>query len=196
MRILCLYNNECALPLFEHLKKDGHETVLFSDSLTKKEALEINADLTVSYTYRYILSAEVLNALNESAVNLHNSYLPWNRGSDANLWSILEKTPRGVSLHYMEPGLDKGAIITQKLVPLLSTDTLKSSYDALDKAAKEMFIEAFALYRFWPDMKKKPCGVGSYHSTSDGEFMRTIISSYDMPIGEFCQRVNASGKRL
>ena len=189
MRILCLYNNPCALPLFEWLRKEGHETVLRQDALTKDWCRAQRFALTVSYTYRFILPEEVLVALRRNAVNLHNAYLPWNRGSDPNLWSIAENTPRGVTLHYIEAGLDKGGIIAQRLVPLQPDDTLKTSYDRLDMAAQEQFRQAFQWYSCWPQMRKYPTGSGSYHSIRDGEFFRKIIDSYDMPVEEFRRRV-------
>lgn len=191
MKILCLYHNACALPLFEWLKQNGHEVILRSDVLTKSWCEAQQFDLTVSYTYRFILPEEMLSALHHNAVNLHNSFLPWNRGSDPNLWSIVENTPRGVTLHYIEAGLDKGAIIAQKLVPLLPDDTLKTSYDRLDLAAREQFCQAFLWYSYWPQMKKQPLNGGSYHSTKDGALFRQMIESYDMPVKEFRKRVLA-----
>lgn len=189
MKILCLFHNKCALSLFNWLEQEGHETVLWSEALKKEWCQEQQFDLAVSYTYRFILSDEILGLLHDNAVNLHNSYLPWNRGSDPNLWSIVEGTPRGVSLHYMEPGLDKGAIIAQKLVPLMPDDTLKSSYEKLDIAAQEQFRQAFQWYPYWKQMKKYPIGGGSYHTVKDGAIFREIIETYDMPVKEFRRRV-------
>lgn len=189
MKVLCLYNNKCALPLFDWLQQEGHEVVLWSDALTKDWCLEQDFDLTVSYTYRSILSEEILHALCDNAVNLHNSFLPWDRGSDPNLWNIVENSPRGVTLHYMEAGLDKGAIIAQKFVPLLPDDTLKSSYDRLDMAAQEQFRQAFRWYPQWQQMKKLSVGVGSYHSVRNGAVLHQVIDTYDMPVKEFRQRV-------
>ena len=185
MKILCLYNNECALPLFESLAELGHETVLCSERLTVDFIREGGFDLAVSYTYRYILTGELIGALKGNAVNLHNSYLPFNRGADPNLWSLRDKTPRGVTLHYMDEGLDKGFIIAQRLVTKGDGETLKSSYDNLDRNAKEMFLEAFKYYEYWPEMKKCPEGKGSYHSVKDGAAMKEKISSYDMTIKDF-----------
>ena len=71
MKILCLYNNECAIPLFEWIKNQNHETVLFSDKLDKEWCLSQKFDLTVSYTYRYIIKEDVISALNNNVVNLH-----------------------------------------------------------------------------------------------------------------------------
>lgn len=189
MRILCLFNNECALPLFDWLQKQGHEIILCSEPLTEEWCLAQKIDLTVSYTYLYILSESILKILQNNAVNLHNSYLPWNRGKDPNLWSIADGTPRGVTLHYIEPGLDKGAIISQRIVPLSPGDTLKSSYDALDIAAQLQFQQAFVWYQNWSEMKKYPLGKGNYHSAQDGEFLHCVIDSYDLSVEEFRRRL-------
>lgn len=190
MKILCLYNNECARPLFDWLGQEGHEVVLWSEVLSKPWCEAQRFDLTVSYTYRFILTEEILTALQNNAVNLHNSFLPWNRGSDPNIWSIVENTPSGVTLHYIEAGLDKGAIIAQRLVPLAPEDTLKISYERLDAAAQEQFRHAFQWYSYWPQMKKYPVGAGSYHSMKDGESLRQMIDTYDMPVYEFRKRVS------
>ena len=34
MKILCLYNNKCALELFEWIKEQRHETILCSEKIT------------------------------------------------------------------------------------------------------------------------------------------------------------------
>lgn len=185
MKILCLYHNPCALPLFDWLRQEGHEVILYNEQLTENWCEEQRIDLAVSYTYRFVLSEKTILTLGENVVNLHNSFLPWNRGADPNLWSILDDVPRGVTLHYVSPSLDKGDIIAQRLVPLSTKDTLKTSYDALDKAAREQFQEAFQWVKDWPQMKKKPLGTGSYHSMKDGEFFHRIIDSYDMPVDKF-----------
>lgn len=189
MKILCLYNNDCALALFDEIKKLGHETVLYSDRLTTQYLACENFDLAVSYTYRYILTGEMIKALKGNVVNIHNSYLPYNRGADPNLWSIKDSTPRGVTLHYMDEGLDKGFIIAQRLVTEGDGETLKSSYDNLDRNAREMFMEAFAYYDRWPAIKRVPTGKGSYHSVKDGIPMKELIPSYDMKISDFLEAV-------
>ncbi len=181
MKILCLYNNDCALELFEWLREQENETVLCSERIAAEWCAEQHFDLAVSYTYRYILTEDILAALRHNAVNLHNSFLPWNRGADPNIWSIFNETPRGVTLHYMDTGLDKGDIIAQEFVALEVDDTLKSSYDALDKAAKKLFGQAFAHYAHWNEMRKTPIGKGSYHSLKDGELIKRMIVSYDVP---------------
>lgn len=194
MKILCLYNNDCALELFEMIKKKGHEVVLCSEKLTV-EYIKSNAfDLALSYTYRYILTGELIEAFGGNVVNIHNSFLPYNRGADPNIWSIVEGTPRGVTLHYMNEGLDKGEIIAQRLVTEGDGETLKSSYDNLDRNAKELFMEALDYYDEWKDIKFAPIGKGTYHSVKDGASIKEIITSYDMTIKDFKKALNAFNK--
>lgn len=189
MKILCLYNNDCAIELFEWIREQGNEVIRCSEKLDVAWCKKHNFDLTVSYTYRYILKQDILSALNNNVVNIHNSYLPWNRGADPNIWSWLEGTPRGVTLHYMTSKLDGGDIITQKLViDNGNEETLKSTYTALDIAAKQLFKEAFFYYDFWEEMKKKPSGKGSYHSLHDGEEIKKKIKSFDIRICDFKKR--------
>lgn len=190
MKIFCLYNNECALELFKWLEDEGHEVVLWKDRVDGNWCKKQNFDLTVSYTYRYILSAETIQALNNNVVNIHNSMLPFNRGADPNIWSIVDKTPRGVTLHYMDAELDKGYVITQEIVDDDDNETLSSSYNNLDKAAKELFKKAFKYYGYWPSLKKQCLATGSYHSLKDGINVKSIIDSYSITITEFKDRLN------
>lgn len=185
MKILCLYNNTCALELFEWVRKQGHGAVFCTEKIGAEWCRNQKIDLAVSYTYRYILPQKVLDALGNNAVNLHNSFLPWNRGADPNIWSIIDGTPRGVTLHYMDAGLDSGDIIAQAVVPYKREDTLETSYGRLDLEAKKLFKDAFRYYPFWRAMGKKAEGKGTYHSKKDGASIRGIIDTYNVNVEEF-----------
>lgn len=47
-------------------------------------------------------------------LNLHISYLPWNRGANPNFWSFVENTKKGVTIHEIDEKLDKGKILLRK----------------------------------------------------------------------------------
>ena len=66
----------------------------------------------ISYRYHYILTPSIIHAFQNGLINMHISLLPWNRGSDPNLWSFLENTPKGVTIHHIDETLDTGAIIS------------------------------------------------------------------------------------
>lgn len=193
MKILCLYNNDLAIELFDWLKESGHETVLCSESLDAIWCKEQSFDLTVSYTYRYVLTKETINALKNNVVNIHNSFLPWNRGADPNIWSILDDTPRGATLHLIDEKLDHGDIIAQTLLPAMNkseltkegnAETLLSTYKELDKAAKDLFKAAFSYYPFWNSMRKTSSQLGSYHKSSEMAEFKSCIRSFEIKMDE------------
>lgn len=185
MKILCLYNNSCAEELFQWLREQGNETILCMERFESKWCKEQGFHLAVSYTYRFILKKDQIDALNGNVVNLHNSYLPWNRGADPNIWSMIDGTPRGVTLHYVDEKLDKGNIIAQKFVTDSEDETFESSYNNLDRAAKQLFKEAFRFYPYWREMQKITIGKGNYHSLKDGAEIKQRIISYNMKVSDF-----------
>ena len=191
MKILCLYSNECALELFHWLKEQGHDTILETGRLDTSWCIENRFDLAVGYTYPYILGEKIIVAWKNNVVNLHNSFLQFNRGSYPNVWSMVEDTPRGVTLHYINTGLDKGDIISQKIVTLEKDATLRSSYEQLDQEAKRMFQEMFLYYNYWNRLRKRCVGEGTYHT--DKEFLSLKDQfeywSWDMSVQNFIEKV-------
>ena len=104
----------------------------FGDKVTRIEAPLItdsecldNSDFIISYGYRHILKKDILDKFPNMAINLHISLLPWNRGADPNLWSFLEDSPKGVTIHYLDYGIDTGDILAQQKVDYIPEDTLR-----------------------------------------------------------------------
>ena len=73
-----------------------------------------NSDLILSFGYNKIISKKILSKLPKPPINLHISYLPYNKGSHPNYWSFVENTPSGVSIHEVDEGIDTGKIIYRK----------------------------------------------------------------------------------
>jgi methionyl-tRNA formyltransferase len=75
--------------------------------------------------------------------NLHFSLLPLHRGRYSTMWSILhDERWTGVTLHYMDEGIDTGDIIIQFLVEINTNDTAKSLYDK----CTQMGVNAIKLF--------------------------------------------------
>ena len=109
----------------------------------------LKPDLGISVSYGYILRREVLNRFPCGCINLHTSFLPWNRGANPNVWSILDGTPAGVTLHYIDNGVDTGDIVAQDEVPVEPTDTGQTLFAKLEQAAVKLFA------RTWPAIRAK-----------------------------------------
>lgn len=197
MNILFLWGNPVARTLGDWLEAQGNRVIFESERISVETIALHRVDLVVSYSYRYILKEDVIHAVHGNIVNLHISYLPWNRGACPNQWSFLENTPKGVTIHFLDTGLDSGDIIAQRIVNMEDTISLKDSYALLNKQIVELFKEIYPLYPFWHEMKKKALGKGSYHSVKDFEPYNALIGgNYDMSAREFCERArNISGNK-
>src|SRR5688572_9082774 len=67
---------------------------------------DLAPDYLVSVAFGYILRPDVLAIARAGAINLHTGFLPYNRGAHPNVWSIVEGTPAGATLHWVDAGVD------------------------------------------------------------------------------------------
>jgi methionyl-tRNA formyltransferase len=138
-------------------------------------------DLGLSYGYQHLLKPDVLT--NWTAINLHISYLPWNRGADPNIWSWIEGTPKGVSIHLIDKGIDTGPMYCQRLVPMTDAESLASSYDKLSNAMLELFDDNWMLIRDRKIAPQPQKSNGTIHFDRDRAKIQHIIDmGYDVPI--------------
>jgi len=118
------------------------DDVLVTDKRINLEEIQAyDPGFFVSYGYKYILKPPIVQAYAGSIINLHISYLPWNRGCHPNFWSFYEDTPKGVTIHHIDEGIDTGDILLQKIVDFApEEDTLAKTYDRLRQEVEELFI--------------------------------------------------------
>jgi methionyl-tRNA formyltransferase len=109
LNILFLGYDRSETCLIDFLEELGN-----SISHSKETQSDLSAyDLCVSFGYRHILSEAVIKTARRPVINLHISYLPFNRGAHPNFWSWIEGTPSGVTIHEIDAGIDTGRIIFQ-----------------------------------------------------------------------------------
>ena len=114
-----------------------------SEERTQRQIRELNPDIGISILFDYILKSSFLEIFSEEVVNLHPAYLPYNRGQYPNVWSIVEETPAGATLHYIDPEIDTGDIIARKNVEVEPIDTGRTLYEKLERASLELFKETW-----------------------------------------------------
>lgn len=140
-RILFLGYNSNETPLIKKLTNLGHEVIHHSENLTKISPLP-RIDNIISYGFRHIISANQLEYINIPIINLHISYLPWNRGAHPNFWAFYDSTPIGVSIHLIDDGIDTGPILFQKMVAFDKHETtFKLTYQKLKLEVEKLFME-------------------------------------------------------
>ena len=125
-------------------------------------------ELVVSYGYRHILKKDVINSSSAPIINLHISYLPWNRGAHPNFWSFFDSTPSGVSIHLIDEGVDTGPIIYQRYVNFTKNESsFSKTYERLVTEIELLFkenIEEIISLGFTAVPQRRR---GTYHRVSD-----------------------------
>ncbi len=142
-------------------------------------------DFAISYRYRHILKKEVIEHLQGKIINLHISFLPWNRGADPNLWSFLEDTPKGISIHYIDEGLDTGDIIAQNAVYFDTCgETLATTYKKLNTEILRLFAEQWPLIMSGKSQRQAQPSGGSYHRLRDKDRYLYLLADkgWDTPV--------------
>lgn len=166
--ILFLTNNENTLVLYNWLVQQGERVVKYSDRVNSEFVKVINPQIIISYNYKYLITQEVIDYVSGRIYNLHISYLPWNRGSDPNYWSFIENTPKGVTIHQVDKGLDTGDIVVQEEVFFDERkESFATTYQKLHQQIVELFIANWQYIKQGTYKVRNQEGKGSCHSKKD-----------------------------
>ena len=126
-----------AIPFLIQPKVNSSNYTSFRSAVT-----QLAPDLIWASSYSMIVRQDVLRAARLGGINIHGALLPKYRGCNPTQWAILNgETETGVTMHEMSEGLDEGAIIDQRTVPLLFEDTWQTA-SARISVAKDELIKA------------------------------------------------------
>jgi methionyl-tRNA formyltransferase len=155
-----------------------HERILVGRSLTEPSILhglrELHLDIGVSIHFRYRMPPQILELPRIGWVNLHPSYLPYNRGVHTPSWTILDGTRAGATLHFMDEQFDTGDIIEQREVPVLPSDTAHLLYARILEAEFQLFSDA------WPNLTCGACSRKPQHPDEGTAHRSSDLASRDL----------------
>ena len=108
----------------------------------------LKPDAIVVMAYGQILPGEILRIPSVACLNLHASLLPRHRGA-APIQAAVEAgdSETGVTVMYMDEGLDTGDVLLKKAVRIRRRDTGGSIHDALANTAQIALSEALTLLK-------------------------------------------------
>jgi methionyl-tRNA formyltransferase len=167
------------------VKEHGQKFLYYKNS--------IDTDAIISFGYRKIIKSSLIKKINRPIINLHMSYLPYNRGSHPNFWSFIDKTPSGVSIHEIDTGIDTGKIIFQKKInfKLNRLLTFEDTYNKLFIELENLFIKKWKLILEGKYKTKKNYFLeqGTFHKKKD---LPKNIYSWKISIYDYLKNYNKS----
>ena len=166
MKVFLLSPYQSELVLF--MEECGDSVIQEAGIIEENNVIDNGIDFIVCYGYQHIISKNIIERVSGQIINLHISFLPWNRGADPNIWSIVEDTPKGATVHYIDEGIDTGDIIAQARIEFSDNETLESSYWSLRRLIEELFIENWRSIRNGQcQTVKQDLSVGNFHNKGD-----------------------------
>ena len=164
--ILFLGYDSSKTKIIDSIRKLGVR-VIHQDKKEIEESKFESVDLVISFGYRHLLSETIVEKYSP-IINLHVSYLPFNRGSFANFWSFYDETQSGVSIHLIDKGIDTGDILYQKKIDFDPKKmTFRETYNILLEQIEKLFLDNISqiLSLKYPLIKQSH--KGTYHHSKD-----------------------------
>ena len=107
-----------------------------------KRIIELNPDIIITCAYGQIIPKELLDLPKYKCINVHASLLPKYRGGAPIHASIMNGDDvTGITIMYMDVGMDDGDIIKQKEIKIEDEDNINTLSDKLSTLGAELLIE-------------------------------------------------------
>lgn len=118
-RVLKIKAEEKNINFITHPKINSDEFV--------NELHNYNCDLFVSMSFNQIFQKQVFNLPPLKTINCHAGKLPFYRGRNILNWALInDETEFGITVHFVDDGIDTGDIIKQDCYPITDQDDYQS----------------------------------------------------------------------
>ncbi len=137
-------NKEKSFSPVKKLAVENNILVLQPEKIRKEydEVTNLKPDLIVTCAYGQIIPEVILNTPRLGSINVHASLLPKLRGGSPLHHAIIDGYDKtGVTIMYMDKGMDTGDIITQEEIDILKTDTVGTIHDKLSVLGSELLLK-------------------------------------------------------
>jgi len=136
-----------------------------------QKIIEISPDIILSIYYRKIFPKKLINLPNLGCINIHPSALPYYRGPVPTAWAIENgETQFGITIHYMDEGIDTGDILIQEKHAINDDETGYELYTRAMTLGFDLFRNNFKKI-INGEIKATPqIGIGSYYGKKNGRY--------------------------
>lgn len=109
---------------------------------------ELKPDLLVSMSFNQIFKSEILNLAPLKIINCHAGKLPFYRGRNILNWALInDEKEFGITVHYVDEGIDTGDIIVQHTYPITDDDDYRTLLEKAHVECAKVLYEAIELIK-------------------------------------------------
>ncbi len=122
------------------------------ENINSKEFIETvkaySCNLFVSMSFNQIFRSELINLTKFGIINCHAGKLPFYRGRNILNWALInDESEFGITVHFVDEGIDTGDIILQKTFPILDSDNYGSLLKVAYLECANILVEAISLFK-------------------------------------------------
>ena len=141
------------IPFYSHANINSDEF--------KGMILAYNCDIFVSMSFDQIFRAPIINLPPMKTINCHAGALPFYRGRNILNWALInDEKEFGITVHYIDEGIDTGDIILQRLYKIGDNDEYATLLETAYAKCPEILYDALKLLQGY---KIKPYGQTTIH---------------------------------
>ena len=128
------------VPYVKHVNINSEEFI--------SQVKDFGCDLFVSMSFNQIFRQEIINIPRFRIINCHAGKLPFYRGRNILNWVLInDEIEFGITVHFVNEGIDTGDIILQKTHPISDADDYSSLLETAYLACSEILCEAIDLFK-------------------------------------------------
>jgi len=129
------------------MAEDREIDVLLHPNVNSDDFFELiqsyKMDLLVSMSFNQIFKSRLLEYPKYHAINCHAGKLPFYRGRNILNWALInDEKEFGITVHYIDTGIDSGDIIKQKTFPITDIDTYQTLLDMAHRECPNLLVAA------------------------------------------------------
>ena len=107
-----------------------------------RQVAELRPDIICVISWSMIIPPTILELASKGTVAIHYSLLPQRRGGAPLSWALIDGlSSSGITLYYMDEGIDTGDVIAQSSFKITETDTVKDLLDKLLELAPNLLVQ-------------------------------------------------------
>lgn len=105
-------------------------------------------DLFVSLSFNQIFKERIINLPRLKTINCHAGKLPFYRGRNILNWALInDENEFGITVHYMDEGIDTGDIILQRTYSITDVDNYNTLLERSYIGCSEILYDAIKLFQ-------------------------------------------------